>query len=113
MSRTEGQMRRNRYVELFRVFVPGSEVPIYKGNEPPHVIYQAGQDLEKQLSQAKQEIVHLQTMLQDGVASDLETSAPNIPTLQVAEGTQKERRPGPPTIEGFDETRRNIRNFGR
>ncbi|KAK3613698.1 hypothetical protein LTR22_028050, partial [Elasticomyces elasticus] len=62
------------------------------------------QDLEKQLSQAKQQIVHLRTMLQDGGASDLETSAPNIPTLQVAEGTHKERRPGPPTIEGFDET---------
>ncbi|KAK3614552.1 hypothetical protein LTR22_027740, partial [Elasticomyces elasticus] len=71
------------------------------------------QNLEKQLSQAKQQIVHLRTMLRDGGASDLETSAPNIPTLQVAEVTQKERRPGPPTIEGFDETRRNIRNFGR
>lgn len=71
------------------------------------------QDLEKQLSHAKQQIAHLRTMLQDGGTTDLDTSAPNVPMLQVAEASQKERRPGPPAIEGFDETRRNIRDFGR
>ncbi|TKA75593.1 hypothetical protein B0A55_06353 [Friedmanniomyces simplex] len=71
------------------------------------------QDLEKQLSNAKQQIAHLRTMLQDGGASDLDTSTPSVPTLQVAEASQKERRPGPPAMEGFDETRRNVRKYGR
>ncbi|KAK5754565.1 hypothetical protein LTS12_015402 [Elasticomyces elasticus] len=71
------------------------------------------QDLEKQLSHAKQQIAQLRTMLQDGGASDLEASTPNVPTLQIAEPTQKEHRPGPNAIGGFEETRMNIREKGR
>ncbi|KAK0828982.1 hypothetical protein LTR73_004615 [Friedmanniomyces endolithicus] len=71
------------------------------------------QDLEKQLSHAKQQMAHLRTMLQDGGATDLDARTPPIPTLQVAEASQAERRPGPPAMEGFDETRKNVRKYGR
>ncbi|KAK3725423.1 hypothetical protein LTR37_000393 [Vermiconidia calcicola] len=71
------------------------------------------QDLEKQLSVAKQQINQLRTMLQEGGATDLEANAASIPTLNLPDPSAKERRPGPPAIEGFDETRANIRNYGR
>ncbi|KAK1819396.1 hypothetical protein LTR12_006222 [Friedmanniomyces endolithicus] len=71
------------------------------------------QDLEKQLSHAKQQMAHLRTMLQDGGATDLDAGTPPVPTLQVAEASQAERRPGPPAMEGFDETRKNVRKYGR
>ncbi|KAK0326977.1 hypothetical protein LTR82_001737 [Friedmanniomyces endolithicus] len=71
------------------------------------------QDLEKQLSHAKQQMAHLRTMLQDGGATDLDTGTPPVPTLQVAEASQVERRPGPPAMEGFDETRKNVRKYAR
>lgn len=74
------------------------------------------QDLEKQLSIAKQQINQLRTMLQEGGASDLETSAMNVPALKLPETpsvNSKEHRPDPPTMEDFDSVRANVRNFGR
>jgi ribosomal protein L37AE/L43A len=71
------------------------------------------QDLEKQLSNANRQISQLRAMLQDSGATDLDTSTSNIPTLQIPDTTNKERRPGPPIIDGLDETRRNLRNFAR
>ena len=71
------------------------------------------QDLEKQLAYAKQQINQLRTMLHDGGVTDLDASMSNLPNLNLPDSTRKERRPPPPAIEGFDETRANIRNFGR
>lgn len=72
------------------------------------------QDLEKQLSIAKQQINQLRTMLQEGGAVDLDAmNSANIPTLRLPESARKERRPGLPAMKGFDEVRMNIRNYGR
>ncbi|KAI5367604.1 hypothetical protein Slin14017_G026400 [Septoria linicola] len=70
------------------------------------------QDLEKQLSMAKQQISQLRGMVADGGNQAL-TSASSVPALQLPENTARERRPSPPAIEGFDEVRRNIRAFGK
>lgn len=70
------------------------------------------QDLEKQLSIAKQQINQLRTMLQEGGSQD--ANAPStVPALQLPEVTTKERRHPPPVIEGFDEVRNNIRTYGK
>lgn len=74
------------------------------------------QDLEKQLSVAKQQINQLRTMLQEGGASDLETSAMNVPALKLPEtpsANGKEHRPEAPVLQDFDDVRANVRNFGR
>ncbi|KAK5122640.1 hypothetical protein LTR85_003903 [Meristemomyces frigidus] len=71
------------------------------------------QDLEKQLSQARTTINQMRTMLQDGNGNDLDGPSANVPALQLPELANKERRPGPPVIEAFDEARQNIRNYGR
>lgn len=71
------------------------------------------QDLEKQLSVAKQQINQLRSMLQEGGATDLEANAVSIPALNLPDPSARERRPGPPAIEGLDEARANIRNYGR
>lgn len=70
------------------------------------------QDLEKQLSLANQQIGQLRTLLREGGASDLDASSAHIPALHLPEAS-KERRPGPPAMEGFDEVRLNIRNYAR
>lgn len=71
------------------------------------------QDLEKQLSMAKQQINQLRGMLQDGGAAEASTTYPNIPALRLPETTAKERRSAPPSMEGFDEVRHNIRTYGK
>ena len=71
------------------------------------------QDLEKQLSLAKQQIDQLRTMLQERGGTELDANAANTPALNLPESANTERRPGPPAIEGFDEVRMNIRNYGR
>nr|POF24086.1 transcriptional activator protein acu-15 [Quercus suber] len=72
------------------------------------------QDLEKQLSLAKQQINQLRTMLKEGSGTtDLEGATASIPALHLPEINQQERRPGPPAMEGFEEARRNIRNYSR
>ncbi|CAK4030058.1 related to ZFR1 regulator of fumonisin biosynthesis [Lecanosticta acicola] len=71
------------------------------------------QDLEKQLSMAKQQINQLRGMLQDGGAAEMNTSVPNIPSLRLLDATAKERRSAPQPLEGFDEVRQNIRTFGK
>lgn len=71
------------------------------------------QDLEKQLSMAKQQINQLRGMLQDGGASDVNANPPNVPALQLPETTAKERRPAPPALEAFDEVRKNIRTYSK
>lgn len=74
------------------------------------------QDLEKQLSTARQQIDQLRTMLQEGGVSDLEATAMSVPALKLPEmstNTSKEHRPDPPALPGFDDVRANIRNFGR
>lgn len=70
------------------------------------------QDLEKQLSLAKQQIGQLRTMLQDGGASDLDSANARLPALHVPEAS-KEPRSAAPAMEGFDEVRGNIRNYAR
>lgn len=71
------------------------------------------QDLEKQLSLAKQQINQLRTMLQEGASSELDSTSMSVPTLHLPEVTSKERRSVPPTIDGFDQVRQNIRDYGR
>ncbi|KAK4545195.1 hypothetical protein LTR36_003374 [Oleoguttula mirabilis] len=71
------------------------------------------QDLEKQLSQARTTINQMRTMVQDGSANELDGASANVPALQLPELVSKERRPGPPVIESFDEARQNIRNYAR
>ena len=71
------------------------------------------QDLEKQLTIANKQINQLRQMLQEQGSTDLENNAANIPALHLPESTIKERKPGPPVIEGFDDVRMNIRNYGR
>ncbi|KAK5163496.1 uncharacterized protein LTR77_010678 [Saxophila tyrrhenica] len=71
------------------------------------------QDLEKQLANAKAHIDSLNAQLRDRGATDLEAGTSNIPTLNLPDASVKERRPGPPAIDGLDETRQNIRNFSR
>lgn len=71
------------------------------------------QDLEKQLSQARTTINQMRTTMQDGLASGQDAGATHVPALHVPESANRERYPGPPMMEGFDEVRRNLRNFGR
>lgn len=71
------------------------------------------QDLEKQLSLAKQQINQLRVMLQEGGAADLDAGIANIPPLQLPESTTKEHRQFPTPMDGFEDVRRNIRNYGR
>jgi ribosomal protein L37AE/L43A len=71
------------------------------------------QDLEKQLQSARTQINQLRTLLEQGGATDLEAGTANIPTLSLPDASVKERRPGPPAIDGLDETRANIRNYTR
>lgn len=74
------------------------------------------QDLEKQLSLAKQQIGQLRTMLQEGSASDMDSSSMKVPALKLPEisnNRTKEHRPAPPILPGFDDARANIRNYGR
>lgn len=74
------------------------------------------QDLEKQLSIAKQQINQLRTMLQEGGATDLDATAMNVPSLKLPEtpsSSGREPRPSPPVLQGFDHARANIRNYGR
>lgn len=71
------------------------------------------QDLEKQLSLAKQQISQLRTMLQEGGATNLDSNSMSIPALNIPDASTKERRSGPPIIDGLDDTRMNIRNYGR
>lgn len=74
------------------------------------------QDLEKQLSQAKQEIGLWRNRAQaDGKGSpEGGLGLSNVPALHLPDvATTAERRQGPPAMDGFDETRQNIRNFSR
>lgn len=72
------------------------------------------QDLEKQLSQARATIGQMETLLRDGSANnELDGAYANVPALHLPELASKERRPGPPVLEAFDEARQNIRNYGR
>ena len=71
------------------------------------------QDLEKQLALAKQQINQLRSLLPDRGGPEPVANEPHIPSLHLPESTTKERRLGPPMIDGFDEVRKNIRNYGR
>jgi len=71
------------------------------------------QDLEKQLSMAKQQINQLRTMLQEGGAAELTTGVVQVPALQLPESTTKERRQGPPAIDGMEDARKNIRVYAK
>lgn len=74
------------------------------------------QDLERQLMLAKQQITSLKSMLDEGGAG-IDKNAVNVPALKLPDISAKERRPGPPppppAMEGFEETRMNIRNYSR
>ncbi|KAF2764128.1 hypothetical protein EJ03DRAFT_321767 [Teratosphaeria nubilosa] len=71
------------------------------------------QDLEKQLSIARAQINSLRTMLQDGQSSEFDGNTINVATLQLPEATTRERRQGPPAMDGFEDVRRNLRHYGR
>ena len=71
------------------------------------------QDLEKQLTVAKQQINQLRNMLQENGATELDTNSVSVPTLRLPEPGAKERLPPPPAMEGFDDVRKNIREYGR
>lgn len=71
------------------------------------------QDLEKQLSLAKQHISHLKGALRDNGAADLDHEFPSVPALHISEPLADDRRHATPLTEGFDETRRNIREYSR
>lgn len=71
------------------------------------------QDLEKQLTLAKQQISQLRSILHEGASSDLDAEPAAVPSLQVAEPSTNERRQAPPLMEGFEDTRRNIRDYSR
>lgn len=71
------------------------------------------QDLEKQLASAKSQNNHMREMLAERGITDLEASTASVPSLNLPDSTTKERRPGPPTLEAFDEARTNVRNFAR
>lgn len=73
------------------------------------------QDLEKQLSVAKQQINQLRSMLQEGGNQEAASSSAvaNVPALQIPEPTTKERRPLAPVLEGFDDVRTNIRTYSK
>lgn len=71
------------------------------------------QDLEKQLSAAKQQIGHLRGRLQEG-GSDMHSVAPSVPALNIPEETgPKEPRVAPPALEGFEDVRNNIRIYSK
>ncbi|GIZ46817.1 hypothetical protein CKM354_000992600 [Cercospora kikuchii] len=70
------------------------------------------QDLEKQLSMAKQQINQLRGMVQESGNQSIPSTS-NAPVLQLPEHLAKERRPSPPLMEGFDEVRQNIRTYGK
>ena len=75
------------------------------------------QDLERQLSMARQQINSFKTMNDEGSATGSDRGTGNVPTLKLPNASAKERRPGPapppPVMERFDETRMNIRNYSR
>ncbi|KAH9828231.1 fusarisetin A cluster transcription factor fsa6-like [Teratosphaeria destructans] len=71
------------------------------------------QDLEKQLSMAKAQINSLRTMLREDRSPELDGTTTHVPTLQLPEATTRERRQGPPALDGFEDVRRNLRHYGR
>jgi hypothetical protein len=71
------------------------------------------QDLEKQLSMAKQQINQLRTMMQEGGAADKSNGAANVAPLRLPDRGPKPRREPPPVIDGFDDVRKNIRNYSK
>ena len=71
------------------------------------------QDLEKQLSQARTTITHMRTLIPDGGTNETDGSLANVPALHLPETSSKDRYPGPPVVEAFDEARKNIRNFSK
>ena len=70
------------------------------------------QDLEKQLSLAKQQIGQLRHLLHGSGAPEFGASSSRVPMLDVSEGA-KEPRSGPPQLPGFDDVRANVRNYAR
>ncbi|KAK5111459.1 hypothetical protein LTR62_004911 [Meristemomyces frigidus] len=70
------------------------------------------QDLEKQLTQAKQQVAELRSMLQESGVTDLERAS-NVPALRVPESNSRERQTGLPAVKGLSETTKNIRNYAR
>ena len=74
------------------------------------------QDLEKQLSLAKQQINQLRAMMQEGGVSNLDSGTMDVPALKLPETPSKanaDLQPALPVIEGFGEVRMNVRNYGR
>lgn len=71
------------------------------------------QDLEKQLSIAKQQINQLRNMLQEGGAGEMNSNAPQVPSLNLPDTSTRQRRHAPPVIDGFDEVRKNIRTYSK
>lgn len=71
------------------------------------------QDLEKQLNTARQQIGQLRQMLEQSGATEVDTNSVNVPALRLPEPGAKERFPAPPAMEGFDEVRKNIREYGK
>ena len=72
------------------------------------------QDLERQLSVAKQQVNQLRSLLEENGASHPNAvPPPSLPTLNLPETLKKERSPGVPAMADFDAVRDNLRNFGK
>ncbi|KAI7291572.1 hypothetical protein KC343_g102 [Hortaea werneckii] len=70
------------------------------------------QDLEKQLHQARLTIDEMR-MKQDGVHSEAEGGTASLPALHMAEPATRAHQPAPPTMDGFEHVRMNLRNICR
>ncbi|KAI7213294.1 hypothetical protein KC333_g6669 [Hortaea werneckii] len=71
------------------------------------------QDLEKQLHQARSTIDQMRNMMQDGVHSEGEGGTASLPALHMPEPATRAHQPAPPTMEGFEHVRRNLRDISR
>lgn len=72
------------------------------------------QDLQSQLAEAKHQINHLRSLLNERGGAELDRRAIEMPLLKLPDiAPNLERRQGPPTMNNFDHVRKNIRIYGR
>ncbi|KAF2084038.1 putative C6 transcription factor [Saccharata proteae CBS 121410] len=72
------------------------------------------QDLQTQLSDAKNQITQLRSLVQHGGSMELDVAGGEVPTLKLPDvAPPRERRHAPPQMGNFDHVRKNIRIYGR
>ncbi|KAE9971290.1 hypothetical protein EG328_005754 [Venturia inaequalis] len=107
-------VRCNRDVELFRMLKQECQMPVHKRDKSQNVV---NKDLQTQLADAKHQINHLRSLLQNNNPANLDSSpidsaAVRLPALLRTRTEAKETR-GPPPMHNFEHVRRNLRKYSR